>query len=55
MYVLPPISKIIGALAVAGKSFQEIQEIIKKIYGNKALKTMQLFEITKDEVGETGC
>jgi hypothetical protein len=35
----------VGALTVAGKPFKEIEETVKKVYGDKALKKTQLYEI----------
>jgi hypothetical protein len=42
-----PIREFIGTLAVAGKSFKEIQETVKNTYGNKALKRTPIYEILK--------
>ncbi len=42
---MPPIRDFVGALAVAGKLFKEIEEMVKKAYGDKALKKMQLYKI----------
>jgi hypothetical protein len=42
---MPPIRNFVGALAVAGKLFKEIEETVKKVYGDKALKKTQLYEI----------
>ncbi len=41
LYIMPPIRNFIGALAVAGKSFKEIQETPKNIYSKKALKKVK--------------
>jgi hypothetical protein len=38
-----PICDFVSALA--GKPFKEIGEMVKAIYGDKALKKMQLYEI----------
>jgi hypothetical protein len=40
-----PIRDFVGAVAVAGKLFKEIEETVKKVYGDKALKKTQLYEI----------
>ncbi len=37
----------VGALAVAGKSFKEIQETVKNAYGDKAIKRTQIYDILK--------
>jgi soluble P-type ATPase len=42
-----PIRDFVGALAVAGKPFKEIEETVKKIYGDKVLKKTQLYEIIR--------
>ncbi len=42
---MPPICDFVGALA--GKPFKEIEETVKKVYGDKALKKMQLYEIIR--------
>jgi hypothetical protein len=42
-----PIREFVGTLAVAGKSFEEIQETVKKAYGNKAIKRTQIYDILK--------
>jgi hypothetical protein len=42
-----PIRNFVGALTVTGKSFKEIEETVKTIYGNKALKKTQLYEIIR--------
>ncbi len=44
---MPPICDFVGALAVAGKPFKEIEETVKKVYGDKALKKTQLNEIIR--------
>jgi hypothetical protein len=38
-----PIREFVGTLAVAGKSFKEIQETDKNAYGNKAIKRTQIY------------
>jgi hypothetical protein len=35
---MPPIRDFVDALAVAGKPFKEIEEMVKKVYRDKALK-----------------
>ncbi len=42
-----PISDLVGALAVAGKLFKEIKAMVKTVYGDKALKKAQLYEIIR--------
>jgi hypothetical protein len=37
-----PIRYFVGAVAVAGKPFKEIEETVKKVYRDKALKKTQL-------------
>ncbi len=44
---MPPICDFVGALAVAGKPFKKIEETVKKVYGDKALKKTQLYEIIR--------
>jgi hypothetical protein len=44
---MAPICDFVGALTVAGKSFKEIEETVKKEYGNKALKRIQIYDIMK--------
>jgi hypothetical protein len=44
---MPPVRNFVTALAVAGKTFKDIEETVKTIYSNKALKKMQLYEIIK--------
>jgi hypothetical protein len=40
-----PIRDFVGALAVAGKPFKEIEKMVKTVYGDKAFKKTQLCEI----------
>jgi hypothetical protein len=40
-----PICEFGGTLTVAGKSFKDIQQIIKDIYGDKDIKRMQIYDI----------
>jgi protein involved in polysaccharide export with SLBB domain len=42
-----PIWEFVGTLAVAGKSFKEIQENVKNSYGDKAIKRTQIYDILK--------
>jgi hypothetical protein len=44
-----PIREFVGMLAVAGKSFKEIQETVKKknAYGDKTIKRTQIYDILK--------
>jgi hypothetical protein len=50
-----PIRNFVGALAVPGKPFKEIEGTVKKVYREKALKKTQLYEtIRKVKEGETG-
>jgi hypothetical protein len=42
---MPPIRDLVGALVVAGKLFKEIKAMVKMVYGDKALKKAQLYEI----------
>ena len=42
-----PIREFVGTLAVAGKSFKEIQETVKNAYGDKAIKRTQIYDILK--------
>jgi hypothetical protein len=42
---MPPIRDFVGA--VAEKPFKEIEEMVKKVYGDKALKKTQLNEILR--------
>jgi hypothetical protein len=44
---MTPIRDFVGTFAVAGKSFKEIEETVKKVYGDKALKRTQIYEIMK--------
>jgi hypothetical protein len=44
---MPPIRDFVDALAVAGKLFKEIEETVKKVYGDKAMKKTQLYEIIR--------
>jgi hypothetical protein len=44
---MPLIRNFVGALTVAGKLFKEIEEMVKKVYRDKALKKMQLYEIIR--------
>jgi hypothetical protein len=37
-YVMPPISDFVDTLSVAGKPFKEIEEMVKTVYWDKALK-----------------
>jgi hypothetical protein len=41
------IREFVGTLAVAGKSFKEIQETFKNAYGDKAIKRTQIYDILK--------
>ncbi len=34
-YAMPPICHFVGTLAVAGKPFKEIEETVKKVYGDR--------------------
>jgi hypothetical protein len=47
LFAMTPIRDFIGALAVARKSFKEIEETVKKVYGDKALKRTQIYDIMK--------
>ncbi len=40
-----PIPDFVVALAVDGKPFEEIEEMVKTVYGDKALKKTQLYKI----------
>jgi hypothetical protein len=43
-----PIREFVGTLAVAGKTFKEIQETVKKnAYGDKTIKRTQIYDILK--------
>jgi hypothetical protein len=42
---MPPICDFVGALAVARKPFKKIEETVKKVYGDEALKKTQLYKI----------
>jgi hypothetical protein len=42
-----PVFDFVGALAVAGKTFKEIEETIKPVHGDKDLTELQLYEIIK--------
>jgi hypothetical protein len=42
---MPLIRDFVDALAVAGKPFKEIEERVKMVYGDKALRKTQLCEI----------
>jgi histone-lysine N-methyltransferase SETMAR len=42
-----PIQEFVGTLAVAGKSFKEIQETVKNTYGDKAINRTQIYDILK--------
>ncbi len=44
---MPLVCNFVGALAVTGKMFKEIEETVKTVYNNKALKKMQLYEFIK--------
>jgi hypothetical protein len=44
---MTPIRDFVGALAVARKFFKEIEETVKKVYGDKALKRTQIYDIMK--------
>jgi hypothetical protein len=44
---MTPIRDFVGALAVTRKSFKEIEETVKKMYGDKALKRTQVYDIMK--------
>ncbi len=44
---MPPIRDFVGALTVALKPFKEIEETVKKVYGDKALKKTPLYEIIR--------
>jgi hypothetical protein len=53
-YTDAPIRESIGMLTVAGKSFKKIQETVKSLYGDNALKRTQIYDIIKKgEGGET--
>ncbi len=39
--------EFVGTLAVAGKSFKEIQETVKNAYGDKAINRTQIYDILK--------
>ncbi len=41
------ICDFVGTLALAGKTFKEIQKIVKDAYGHKALKQTQIYNIIK--------
>jgi hypothetical protein len=41
---IPPIRDFVGTLAVAGKLFKEIEETVKKVYRDNALKKTQIYE-----------
>jgi hypothetical protein len=41
------IHKFLSALAIAGKSVKKLQETVKKVDGNKALKRTKIYEIIK--------
>jgi hypothetical protein len=42
------IHDFVSALAVPGKSFKEIEETVKKVYDDKALKRTQIYNIMKE-------
>jgi hypothetical protein len=42
-----PIQKFVGTLAVPGKSFKDIQKTVRDAYGDKAIKTTQIYDILK--------
>jgi hypothetical protein len=42
------IHDFVGALAVPGKSFKEIEETVKMVYDDKALKRTQIYNIMKE-------
>jgi histone-lysine N-methyltransferase SETMAR len=44
---MTPIRDFVGTLAVAGKSFKEIQQIVRDAYGDKAIKRTQIYDIIK--------
>jgi hypothetical protein len=44
---MTPFHDFDGALAVARKSFKEIKEIVKSVYGDKALKSTHIYDIMK--------
>jgi hypothetical protein len=44
---MTPNRDFVGTLAVAGKSFKEIEETVKKVYDDKALKRTQICDIMK--------
>ncbi len=42
-----PVFDFVGALAVAGKTFMEIEKTVKPVHGDKDLTELQLYEIIK--------
>jgi hypothetical protein len=52
---MTPICNFVDALTVARKSFKEIKKTVKKVYGDKALKRIQIYDIVKNvKEGKTG-
>jgi hypothetical protein len=47
------IHDFVGTLVVTGKSLKEIQQIVKNIYSDKAIKQSQIYYIFTEE--NTGC
>jgi hypothetical protein len=45
--MMPPIHDFVGAVAVAGKLFKEIEKTVKTVHEDKAVKKMQLYEIIR--------
>jgi hypothetical protein len=46
-FAVTPIRDFVGTLAVAGESFKETEETVKGVYGDKALKRTQIYDIMK--------
>jgi hypothetical protein len=44
---MPPTCDFVGALAVPGKSFKEIEKTVRNIYSDKALKKTELYDIIR--------
>jgi hypothetical protein len=40
-------------ITVAGKNFKKIQETVKRVFGNKALKKTQIYDIKKVKEGKS--